>query len=266
MKPLIINVALTGCLFNKEDNPAIPITPKEVAEDVERCYNAGARIFHIHARDADGRPRWGQGYYKLYIEEIRKVVPSAILCVSCSGRHWSEYHKRADVLNLSGFDMASLTLGSVDFTTGTSVNELSTIRRLAYQMHMCGIKPELEVFDFGGLNIANYLIREGLIESPYYFNLFFGVAGGMAADPHLLTTMARLLPPNSIWAATGVGRHQFEVNCWAAAMGGHVRVGLEDNPKGTNRKQVARMAYFAQWMNREVATIEQVEKVLWTKD
>ena len=258
-------MALTGCLFNKDDNLNLPITPEEVAHSLRFCAAEGASIAHIHARGVDGCPRWEQAYYTLYIEEIRKAIPSAILCVSCSGRHWSEYHKRADVLKLDGIDMASLTLGSVDFTTGTSVNDLSTIRKLALRMVYRGIKPELEVFDFGGLNIANYLIREEILEPPHYFNLFFGVAGGMAADPHLLTTMVRLLPANSVWSATGVGRHQKIVNTWAVAMGGHVRVGLEDNPVGTNAEQVWTMRKLAWHLERKVATPEETRGMLWGK-
>lgn len=270
---LIINVALTGIIPDKRENPHLPVTPEEIARDCEQCFAAGARIFHVHAREADGRPTYRPEIYGEIISRVRERCPEAIICVSTSGRRFKEFHQRAAVLDLEGPlkpDMASLTLGSHNFPREASVNSPEMIQSLARRMQDRGIVPELEIFDLGMIDYAWYLIRKGMIREPFYFNLILGSLGTASATPYNLAAMVRALPPGACWAGGGLGRFQFYVNCLAIAMGGHVRVGLEDNlyldpgkrQLATNPSLVARLVTVAQAMAREIATPEEAREIL----
>lgn len=272
---LIINVALTGMIPTKEQNPNLPVTAVEIADDVKRCYEAGANIFHIHARDDKQLPTWEARYYRAIIEEIRARVSEAVICGSTSGRNWSNVDKRSAVLN-TDIDMASLTPGSFNFPTGPSVNDPETIKTLLGRMYEKNIIPEIEVFEFGMLDYAEYLKDKGLLKPPFYFNLLLGNLGTVAARQINLMRMVDLLTkkfPDALWAATGVGRFQFEVNGWALAVGGGVRVGLEDSiwmdqnktVLASNIKQVERVVKLAKSLGREPATTQEVRQWLTSR-
>ena len=162
--------------------------------------------------------------------------------------------------------MASLTLGSLNFPKQASVNAPSTIRGLAERMRERGIVPEWEVFDFGMLDYAAYLRGHGLLGDPVYVNLLLGSLGTRAATPFNLALMVERLPAGATWAATGIGRFQLAMNRLAIAMGGHVRVGLEDNiwfddertELATNARLVERLVRIARAMGREPASPDQV--------
>ncbi|MGH9662154.1 MAG: 3-keto-5-aminohexanoate cleavage protein, partial [Bryobacteraceae bacterium] len=157
---LIINVALTGMVPAKRDNPAVPLTPGEIAADCAACYQAGASIFHLHARDEQGLATYRPEIYEEILVKVRSVCPDAILCVSTSGRVFTRFEERSAVLLLTGPakpEMASLTLGSMNFPQQASVNDPKMIHALAETMKERGILPELEVFDFGMLDYAKYL-------------------------------------------------------------------------------------------------------------
>ena len=184
--PLIVNAALTGMVPMKSDNANVPITPDEIAEDAARCREAGAAIVHLHAREADGTPTWRADVYAEIIRKVRERCPDVVVCVSTSGRLWSELEKRAEVLELEGDvkpEMASLTLGSLNFPGQASVNEPSMILDLAERMYDRGIMPELEVFDFGMVDFGRYLLERGVLRPPSYFNLLLGSLGTLSASP-----------------------------------------------------------------------------------
>lgn len=263
--PLIINAALTGMVPTKADNPSLPVTPEEIAADARRCYELGATILHLHARDEAGRPTYRKERYADIVASVRERCPEAIVCVSTSGRVFKTFEERSQVLDLSGDlkpDMASLTLGSLNFPRQASVNEPDMIRRLAERMKERGIVPELEVFDWGMVDYARYLIDRGVLEPPFYFNILLGSLGTLSATPLRLAMLVEALPPGSTWAAAGIGRFQLPVNGLAIAMGGHVRVGLEDNlwldaaktRPATNPALVERLARIAQAHERRAAT------------
>jgi hypothetical protein len=162
--PLIINAALTGMVPTKADNPALPITPEEIAEDAARCVHAGASILHLHARDEKGGPTYRAEVYARIITAIREHRPDAIVCVSTSGRTFKSFEERSEVLWLEGDlkpELASLTLGSLNFPKQASVNEPEMIHSLAGCMSERGIVPELEVFDFGMVDYAKTLLDRG---------------------------------------------------------------------------------------------------------
>jgi uncharacterized protein (DUF849 family) len=261
---LIINLAGTGMVPGKADNPAVPITPREIADDCGRCYALGASMLHLHARDEQGRPTWKPEIYRDIVPRVREQCPGAVICLSTSGRNFKEFEQRAAVLDLDGDakpDMASLTLGSLNFPSQASVNEPSMIKALAERMRERGIVPELEVFDFGMLDYAKYLIEREILRPPYYFNLLLGSLGTLRATPFHLASLVMALPEKATWGGAGIGRFQFFVNSLAITMGGHVRVGLEDNlfmdagkqRQASNPALVERLARLAESVEREIA-------------
>ncbi len=230
--PLIINVCLTGMIPSKISNPHVPISTDEIIEDAIKVYDAGARMVHIHARDEDGMPAYNAKYYEKIILTIRKERPGLICCVTTSGRNRSSFESRSEVLELTGDakpDMASLTLGSLNFLSGASVNSIDMIERLAIKMKEKNIKPELEVFDHGMINLAKYLERHNIISGKKYFNLLLGNLNTAPATIGNLSMLSETLPKDSIWAAAGLGVFQLPMNTAAIIGGGHVRVGIEDS-------------------------------------
>jgi 3-keto-5-aminohexanoate cleavage enzyme len=274
--PLIINLAGTGMVPTKADNSAVPITPEEIAEDCARCHALGVSIFHLHARDEAGAPTWRPEVYRRIVLGVRARCPDAILCVSTSGRNFKRFEERSAVLELDGDarpDMASLTLGSLNFPSQASVNEPAMIKALAEKMAARGIVPELEVFDFGMLDYGKFLIERGILRPPYYFNLLLGSLGTLSATPFHLSSLVRDLPAAATsvtWAGAGIGRYQFFVNSLAVTMGGHVRVGLEDNlfldpgkeRPASNPALVERLVRLAEALGRPVATPQQARAMI----
>jgi uncharacterized protein (DUF849 family) len=271
--PLVINLALTGMVPRKKDNLNIPLTAEEIATDVQRCFEAGARVFHIHARSRDEQPIYHKEVFAEIIKEIKKKVPAAVICVTTSGRLYRSFEERGDVLNLDGDvkpDLASLTLGSLNFPKQASVNEPEMITKLAARMAERGIIPELEIFDFGMLDYAHYLIERSVLKPPFVFNLLLGSLGTLAATPLNLALMVERLPRGAFWSAAGIGRFQFSMNALGVAMGGNVRTGLEDNlymdtekkELASNEKLVKRIAGYAAALERPLATPDETRKLL----
>jgi 3-keto-5-aminohexanoate cleavage enzyme len=232
-EPLIINFTPTGMVPTKKMTPHVPLSVKEIVEDVQEAWECGITMLHLHARDPlTGEPTNKAEVYGELIQGVRKFAPELVICVSLSGRMVNEFEYRAQPLGLEGDlkpDMGSLTLSSLNFNKQASINQPQTINDLALRMKERGILPELEAFDSGMINYANYLIKKGLISPPYYFNLIFGNIA--CAQPDLLHAgiMLRDLPENSLWSFGGVGDCQFMMNSIAIAINGGVRVGLEDN-------------------------------------
>jgi len=262
---LIINLAPTGMVPTRSDSPHVPLTAEAVAADVRRCADLGASIVHLHPRDADGVPTQDPAIAASFIRAVRAAVPEIVICATTSGRVNPELEGRAAVLALEGDarpEMASLTLGSLNFPREASVNAPSTIQGLASTMRDHGIVPEWEVFDLGMLDYAAYLRTKGLLGDPVYVNLLLGSLGALQATPFNLALAVERLPAGATWAATGIGRHQFSINRLAIAMGGHVRVGLEDNlwwddertVLATNAQLVERLVTIARAMGREPAS------------
>lgn len=148
----------------RADNADVPLTPEEIAADAERCVLAGASIVHLHARDTDGSATYRKDVYAEIVLRVRERCPDVVVCVSASGRVFKSFEERAEVLDLEGDlkpELASLTLGSLNFPKQASVNEPEMIRRLAERMAERGIVPELEVFDVRMLDTAAYLVERG---------------------------------------------------------------------------------------------------------
>lgn len=262
---LVINLCPTGMVPTRADTPHVPLTPADVAADVRRCADAGASIVHIHPRDAEGRPSQDPAVAAEFIRAVRAAVPEIVVCITTSGRIQHELAGRVKVLDLDGDarpEMASLTVGSLNFPKAASINAPETIQGLARRMQERGIVPELEIFDTGMLDYAHYLHDRGVLGGPVYANILLGSLGTLAATPFNLALLVERLPPNATWAAAGIGRYQFAMNTLAIAMGGGVRVGLEDNiwfdddrtELATNPRLVERLVGIARAMGREPAT------------
>ncbi|MBA5636233.1 3-keto-5-aminohexanoate cleavage protein [Duganella sp. LX20W] len=271
--PLIINLAPTGMVPTRAMSPHVPLAPEEVVEDVTRCAALGAAMVHLHARAPDGTPTEDPAIYGRMIGALRAAAPDLVVVTSTSGRLVREVEKRAASLFLEGDlrpDMASLTLGSMNFATTASVNEPQTIIRLAQLMQERGIKPELEVFDLGMVNFAKILIDKGLLEPPYYFNILLGNPGTAQATLMHLAAIVADLPPQSYWSLAGLGRFQARATALGVVMGHGVRIGLEDNlwldqertVLATNAQYVQRIVAQAQAMGRPVATPRAVRTML----
>ena len=270
---LIINAAITGMVPTKKDTPYIPITVDEIVEDAKGCIEAGASIVHIHARDENGEPTPDKDLFGEIISAIRADYPDVILCATTSGRTHNTFESRSQVLDLTGDakpDMASLTLGSLNFPTQASVNQPDMIQMLAQKMHERGIVPELEVFETGMVQTAKVLMKRGILRGPHYFNLLFGSVYSAPGTMFDLSHIVMSLPPGVTWAAAGIGKFQLKMNFAAVLMGGHVRVGLEDNIflnqdakiLATNEMLITRVVDFARQIGREIATPQEAREIM----
>lgn len=273
---LIINVALTGMIPSKKDNPSVPISTDEIVDDVKRCHDLGASIFHIHARNPDGTPTYRIEVFQEIIERIRSRVSDVVLCVTTSGRVYNEFEKRSQVLDLAGAlkpEMASLTLGSMNFPKEASVNSPTMIQSLATKMNERGIVPELEIFDFGMIDYSRFLLSNAILRRPLYYNLLLGSLGTLQATPLNLAMLVNSLPEGATWSAAGIWTYQFPMNALAIAMGGHVRVGLEDSiymdaekkSLATNPSLVERLVAVARAIGREPATPVEARAIIGLK-
>ena len=272
-RKLIINLVPTGMVPTKKMTPHVPLQPKEVVSDVLKCSGVGVSMVHLHARDTDGVPTYKKEIYAEIIEGIRAVNPDLVIVASTSGRTFNDFEKRADVLNLEGTwkpDMASLTLGSVNFSRELSLNSPETIIKLLGRMDQRGIKPELEIFDLGMVNYAHYLIAKGLIRPPYYFNILLGNIAGAQAKLLHLGLIADELPRESYWSVAGIGNCNRRVNAAGIIFGNGVRIGIEDTIwfddartiLATNSSLVERVANLASILEREIASPADVRQML----
>jgi len=269
---LIINAAITGMVPTKADNPNVPVSPDEIIADVRRCVNAGAAIVHLHARDEAGQPTYQKAIYRQILRGIREQCPDVILCVSTSGRIFKSFEERSEVLELDdpAPEMASLTLGSMNFARTESVNSPDMIKALAKKMNEMNIVPEWECFDLGMVDFSHYLVDHNILKPPFYCNLLFGSLGTLSATAFNLATAVRALPGGVTWAAAGIGRFQFQINAMAITMGGHVRVGLEDNlwmddertRQATNAELIERLVTLAWAAGREIASPEEARAMI----
>jgi uncharacterized protein (DUF849 family) len=230
---LIVNLAPTGMIPTKKMTPHVPVSVSEIVEDVHEAWEIGITMVHLHARDeGSGEPTYRAEVYQEIIEKIRSFATDLVVCVSLSGRKFQEFDKRAAPLQLDGDakpDMGSLTLSSVNFNHMASISSPEMIQALAREMMRRGVLAELEAFDVGMINYAQYLQKKGMLEPPHYFNLLLGNIACAQADLLHAGLMVRDLPAQSIWSMAGVGNAQGMVTAIAIAAGGGVRVGLEDN-------------------------------------
>jgi 3-keto-5-aminohexanoate cleavage enzyme len=268
--PVVITVAPTGPLTTREQHPRVPLTPAEIGVAVAEAAEAGAAVAHIHARDEDGKPTADPDVYRAIIGEIQSRCDIAIqastgvgLTVTCE--------ERLAIVTAGGLPVPMVTLNPASMTFGQTVfdNPPSFVDALADAIRERDLRPELEVYDFGHIAICVDLVRRGLVDPPLRFSFVMGVRGGMPGDPGLLPTLIRMLPPGSIWQAIGIGRTQLPLTFAAIALGGNIRVGLEDNIywstgqlADSNAQLVERAAAIVRLAGRPIATPDDVRAQL----
>jgi len=260
---MIINVALTGAVPGKADNPLVPIGPEEIAADAVACAEAGAAVVHLHVRDEEGAPVHRRDLYERAIAPIREEAPELAICVTTSSRVDPDPAARMVGLELEEAlrpELASLTLGSFNFPNSVSANPPKTIVALLERMAELGVRPEFEVFEPGMVNTLHLLGERGLVPDPPVVNVLLGSMGSSPAFVGDLARIVEKLPPGAEWAAAGVGVFQRSMTIAAAIMDGNVRTGLEDNPRGdgggrwSNADAVALAAEAAKLAGRPLAS------------
>jgi len=266
MQPLIVTVAAVGAELRPNQTPHLPITPQQLGETAARCQAAGASIIHVHCRSDDGANTSDVDRFAEALEAIRART-DLIVQFTTGGAIGMSVEQRAAPLRLRP-EMATLTCGSVNFGDEIFENSFPIMRALLREMETCGVAPELEIFDAGHLDNAKALAREGLVRFPSHVDFVLGVPGALDASVRNLTHLVDSLPSGCTWSVAGIGRHQLPMTLAALAMGGHVRVGLEDNiyySKGrlaSNEELVARVARIAAEAGRPCATPAEARSLL----
>jgi 3-keto-5-aminohexanoate cleavage enzyme len=267
MDKLIITVALTGNIPTTEMNPNLPVTPDEIAADVRRCADAGAVVFHVHARDKDQKPTLDIDVFKENARCIKAVAPEIIMQFSTGARAGKDWEARANPVRLMP-EMASFTTGSNNLPGIVYENSPEFIEFLAGVFKETDVKPEIEVFETGMISNALYLQKKGLIEAPLHFDFVLGAPGSMAGTVKNLVFLSESIPAGSTWTVAGIGKAEILLATAAIAMGGHVRVGLEDNlylPDGSpasNPKLVNKVVAIAGEIGRDIAGPDEARSLL----
>lgn len=262
----VITAALTGGTSTKADNPNLPTTPEEIAAAAKEAWEAGAAIVHLHLRDADEAPTADLEIARRTVGLVEECC-GAIIQLSTGVGLGVSFEDRAALVEV-GAKMATLNLCSMSFDSGELSNPPEKVRRLAARMQELDVKPELELYDSGHLDFALQLLEEGLLTEPLLLSVVMGVPGGAAALPaNLINTVARL-PEGSSWQAVGIGAANLPMTAIGLAIGGDARTGMEDTltvgdgVPATNTQLVERLVGVARSLEREPATVAEVEALL----
>jgi uncharacterized protein (DUF849 family) len=223
----IINFTPTGTQTTR-DNSFAPLLPNEIIEEVHSANEVGISIVHLHARDEETKNTYKKEIYQKIIEGIKKHCPDLLICVSLTGRNFPEVEKRAEVLQLYP-DMGSLTMSSLNFPSGASINQPETILSLIKEMDKYGVQPEIECFDTGMLNYTNYIISKNILKPPYHINVILGNIYNGQSDLGTLAAIKSNLPTNSYTCLGGIGSQQLKSTTYGLLDFDGVRIGLEDN-------------------------------------
>jgi 3-keto-5-aminohexanoate cleavage enzyme len=241
----IINYTPTGTQTTRENSLA-PLDVNEIVEDVHSAHEIGITLVHLHARDEELKNAWKKEIYQEIILGIRKHCPDLVICTSLTGRNFPELEKRCDVLQLKP-DLASLTLSSLNFPSGASVNQPEIILGILEEMDKWGVIPELECFDSGMINYANTLIKKNKIKPPFYFNVILGNLFNAQSDLATISQIKSQIPNGSMTTIGGIGNQQIRSNVLGLLDFDGIRIGLEDNfyltgkQKATNQQLLTRI-------------------------
>ncbi|HEY1421551.1 MAG TPA: 3-keto-5-aminohexanoate cleavage protein [Candidatus Dormibacteraeota bacterium] len=275
---VIISAALTGVLATRDQCPAIPYTPKEIAEEAKRAVDAGAAIVHIHARTPDGGPDWRLDTFAAILSEVQART-DVIVNFSTGAIGVSPEERVSHIRELQP-ELAALNMGSMNYAIYSAkkkvfyhdhvfANTFKDIRFFLEAMNAAGVRPEMECFDAGHVANTRPLIDMGALRRPYQFSLIMGVLGGIPGTTRHLVNQVDSLPPGSHWQVIGIGLNQWPLVAAAIAMEGNVRVGLEDNfylEEGrmakSNGELVEKAARLARDLGRSVATVSEARESL----
>ena len=284
---LVISAALAGAVTTKANNPNVPYTAEEFGDEAKKCYDAGAAIVHIHARDPEkGNPTHDLDLIKAVLDNIKSKAPDLIINLSSAISTIATDKQRIAPVQTYKPPLASLNTASMNFAVGDYrtgkvgmgagnifSNTFKTISKFAKEMKKAGTKPEMEIYDLGGMYNMLFLNRqEGAFIQPLHFQFVWGVLGGIPFTPRNLALMLDLKPTNATWCVCGVSKQQFQAGLCAAAWGGHIRVGLEDNTRVVSGElakgsyeQVVWAKKVAEAAGREIAQGQEARKIFHLK-
>ena len=284
---VILTCAVTGNLTKPEQHPDLPITPEQIATAAIEAAKAGAAIAHIHVRDPEtGAPSMALEHYREVVERIRASETDLIINlttgpggrfvpsdddpkVAAPGSTLVRPERRVEHVLALRPEICSLDLNTMWFGSAVVINTPKNARIMAEAIRAAGVMPELEVFDSGDLQLAHQLLADGVLARPPLFQVVLGIRNGFPATPETLLYAKSLLPADAMWAAMGIGRMEFPIVAQACLLGGHVRVGLEDNlylSKGvlapSNAALVERAVQLVELLGRSVATPSEARAIL----
>jgi 3-keto-5-aminohexanoate cleavage enzyme len=225
---VIITAAVAGAEVTRAQNPAVPYTPAEIARAAVDASRAGAAVVHLHARWPDGRPSQDSAHFREIIDRIRDAGSPVVVQCSTGGAVGMSLDERLGSL-VPGAEMGTLNLGTMNFGDEVFVNTRPDLVKVARRLRDAKLVPECEVYDAGMLDTLRWLLEKGHLSAPYHVQLVLGVPGGMAANERNLRFLVEGLPEPARWSVAGVGRFQLPMAELSLRLGGHVRVGLEDN-------------------------------------
>ena len=272
MPKTIITVAPTGAWPTKEHNANIPLNPREIADDVYACWQAGAGIAHLHMRDANGKGTMDRERFRETVTLIRERCDIVINLTTSGDLNATDESRMAHLIALQP-DMASYDAGTMNWAHSTIfVNHPAFLEKLGKVMLENSVKPEIEVFDAGMFYNAVYYVKQGVLKAPCHYQFVLGAPGGTTATVENLVYLKSLLPADATWSALGIGAGHLPIMFAAIAMGGHVRVGMEDNvlyakkrPAKSNAEFVERAARLVKEANNEVASPDDARAILGLK-
>jgi len=277
-RPCMITCALSGVVANRAQCAAIPYTPEEYAEEARRAYDAGASVVHIHARTPDGTPSYEVEDYRNIYDAVTGVCP-IIINFSTGAINITTEQKTAHILSIKPA-IGALNMGSMNYAKYHTKrkdfvfefvfpNPFSEIIEILKAMNVAGTRPEMECFDIGHVGNSFPLIDMGILKPPFQYSLIMGVVGGIPPMTRNLVAMADQLPPRSDWEVIGIGRDQWRLVAASIALGGNIRVGLEDNfyvsegkMASSNGDLVEKAARMVRDQGREVANVDECRKRL----
>ena len=270
MDKLIITVGITGSRITRKQTPHIPILPEEIARSGIEAWRAGASVLHVHVRDPEtGLGTQNLSLFREVVDRIRAET-DAILCLTTSGIPGRNLPvaERLQPLSLRP-EMASFDAGSINMGENVFLNPQEFLDALAKEALAKGIKPELEVFDVGMVYTCLRYFERGLLKSPLHFQFVLGTQNGISATAKSLVYLTEIIPSGSSWSVIGTGAGQLSMAMVGLVMGGHVRVGLEDNiyySKGVlarnNAELVERVVRIAKEFGREITSPSEARKIL----
>ncbi|MBP2652295.1 MAG: kce 5 [Firmicutes bacterium] len=273
MEKCIITVATTGAWPKKENNPNVPMTPREIAEEVNACWKAGAAVAHLHMRDEQGNGTMSTEKFRETVGLIKEMKCGIVLNCTTSGDLQATEETRVNHLIELKPEMASYDCGSMNWMHNSLfLNPPAFLEKLGLIMQENNVKPEIEVFDASFIYNAIYYQKKGILKGPLHFQFCLGAAGGSAATVENLVYLKSLIPQDSTWSAFGIGAGHMPILLASVALGGHIRLGMEDNVMfakhrlaKSNVEFVERAVRIIKEANRTVATADDAREILSLK-
>ena len=270
---VILTVATTGAWPQKKDTPYIPLQPEEIAEEIYACYKAGASIAHIHVRDDENKASMSFEKFEQTVKLVRQRCDIVINLTTSGGIGLMDDIRMKPFIELKP-EIASFDCGSMNWMNSTVFeNSPKFLEKLGLTMQENNVKPEIEVFDAGMVYNALYYLKKGVLKAPLHFQFVLGVPGGMAATVENLMFLKSLIPADATWGALGIGKQHLPIMYAALALGGHLRVGMEDNIyyragelAKSNVEFIERTKRIAAELDKQIATPAEARAILGLKN